>query len=469
MDNQSRRIPGLSFRSSLLSAVSLVVTFHFCASGQNTQSPTATTVSALPDACRARLARYEGTSVAEAYVARLDAVEKCSRQLVTHLNAYCQKQLGAMLDDVLGDVAPAPHVPDANYSKPPGAVATLTQFEAGLPEAIDWEEFAADDRSGLRKCLDDVVRNACERIERASRPLLAGSERTRRSARELSLVPALVALPDANWSVERALALPEWVLHTEKDKSQPGKETAMDFALRVGRPTTALAIHAAGLPKEPSLTDAVEYLRSASDRLREQGLYSQATACLREAGVRARDAKDIELTAQLHLDLARHFAELEDLPSAIAQVKAILETLPHTKAAPDAAVLNLKYLFDGQAYEATIEQAKEFRDLPACKPVLAKVIYAQWLSNIRLYRYDVAKKLQDEFLSQYQDHALAPEMYYYLLCNAIAHGDVEAATSHIDTITERYPGARVIRPAKRIQDLIAKEKDLLDKREKNLE
>lgn len=104
-----------------------------------------------------------------------------------------------------------------------------------------------------------------------------------------------------------------------------------------------------------------------------------------------------------------------------------------------------------------IELGRELRQDERLRDSFPQILYAQWLSCIRLYDNERAKPFQKEFLEKYSSHDLAAEMYYLLLCRAVARAEFHEADRYTTIIETNYPGSRVMKPVSQIRRRMEKE------------
>ncbi len=287
-----------------------------------------------------------------------------------------------------------------------------------------------------------------------------------RTCCELCLAMCFAAIPDGEWHVGDVTRLPNWLardallayfeegLGLDDNAGNDDAQHFQDFALSLNRPKTAYSFAILNGTGD----DYPAYLASTSQRLRSQRHQREAAICMQAGVEEQRRAGNRAEAARLLLDLARMMAQCHSFEQGEAKARELLADYGDLPTAAEAARLYVRCLFGQGKFPETVAAAGRLRADERLGAVRPHLIYAQWLSSLRMREEKQAATFQQQFLDAYSTHALASEMHYVLGCQALARGELAEAERQMAVIETEFPQSRVALPVARIRERLESER-----------
>lgn len=391
------------------------------------------------------------------------------------------------VEDMLIGVDPfGDNSPESRKRSIPDPVAMYQPLRIQLSEFPALDEFPEDDRAALRSYHHAAVHAVTQWISDQARAMATTDPAEKQACRDCCLLLPFAAIPDSEWSLQDTLKLPNWIVgktllasmaqdialdgmvdatpaparagQRDPEKSLTRRARHFEeFALSLERTRTAYSFSLLSSREPPGDSSFISYIEATVERLSGESRFRQAAACL-TGGIEfciSRGNKDA--AARLLLERSRILADLQSLNAAGEDAASILKDYRNTPAAPGAVRLAIRCLFEAGEFEKVIELGRELRQDERLRDSFPQILYAQWLSCIRLYDNERAKPFQKKFLEKYSSHDLAAEMYYLLLCRAVARAEFHEADRYATIIETNYPGSRVMKPVSQIRRRMEKE------------
>jgi len=271
---------------------------------------------------------------------------------------------------------------------------------------------------------------------------------------ELCLVVQFLHTPDQAWKAEQIDALPSW-LHTKQYMRR-----SEQFALNTRRPTTAWHFYNKMLTVETAEAKTptyLEYLMIAGNSRQKSKDYPTAYMCLKAAHDYKESKNDLQGINALRFQLADVLAVSGHGKLATQFVKKVITAEPEDKYDPSkAAMLHLKYLYEGQAYEDVLENGLNYESNETFAPYRPQIIYITWVAARRLNKMKEADKLQTTFLEVYPQHPLAADIYFAMAMNSLAASDYNESLRLLEIIQYRFPKSHLQPKVKQIQERLSK-------------
>lgn len=270
-------------------------------------------------------------------------------------------------------------------------------------------------------------------------------EKVARETAELCLVLQFLQIPDVRWSAKQVEALPPWM------RAASMSDIIAAFALRVGRPFTAVQF-AMQAKKELADPDAAcDYLLAKAKELEPEAEFISAVRTYQAAVELAEKAGKADKATEARFSLAATYERLGHLPLAAETVKQAMAAQPQSSQWGKAALMRLKYLYQGQNFADLLQEYPAIEKDPRCRPYLPQILYIAWVTSRRENRLDKAHELEETFLKDYPKHPLGADIYFASAMTALAAANYEEASRLLETIQDRFPDSRIVPKVKEIQ------------------
>ncbi len=288
---------------------------------------------------------------------------------------------------------------------------------------------------------------------RAQACITATTEATHEVVR-LGVVLPLLTTTDDSWASLQAQNIPAWMVKPDYVRSLEA------MALRIQRPRTAMAISNSGRPAVSDTAANAElqyanYLQSGANSMLRDRQYALAITYLRQAAMIANVNQDAELSAALRFQIAEVLGGTDSAQAAAEEIKAVMadSALSHTYG--KAAMLRLKYLYQGNQNSQVIEEARRYQADSRCAGFLPQIYYIAWVSARKNHadENDIAQ-WQNTFLSQFPDHPLGADMYFAGAMKALASGEYQDALRLLRFVEYRYPNSRMMDKVREIKSRV---------------
>jgi tetratricopeptide (TPR) repeat protein len=398
------------------------------------------------------LETYRTDPAVVAYGQRLDLLGDAISQIVREFTRAKFASLDVLVDDdPLSPPKPSPRKMPTTFGAAGDFVmdgaAIFDRYQADFAQPLPPGSLDAKDLKVLRDYYAARVAAANEFIAQRARPL-ASLKSGQAGIVEVCLVMGLLHVSDDAWAAADTASLATW-LHNPDHLAR-----LESFALRCRRPLTAwnLACERASLGKQ-SAPERSEYLRSTGEAAASRREYHAAIQCYRTGIQQATSANQTQQAMALRLTLAELLSKLGHAQLASQEVRSGLDACGDYADYGKATVLWLKYLYEGGQFEPILAVCNPSLKDKRCDRYQPQIVYIAWVSARRLNHTDRAKKLQDQFVAAWPQHALCADMYFAAAMSRLAEGKYDEAGKLLEIVETRFPKSPL---APKVRDIRAR-------------
>lgn len=375
-----------------------------------------------------------------------------TKKLVGRIAAYYQDIQSGVMMDLIGQEAGTPTRNKRTIgSYAQEAAELVTQNQAALATALPRTgETPATVQAACDYC--QAVLAAAERFT-AQRGQEADALKVGMAPAELAIVMPLLNHSDDQWNKKLIDAFGAWMKKEQSLKAQQW------VCILANHPRAAyeLWIYQLGDRDANGIQEAqyCQYLAKQADGLFGSKDFVKGITSLKGAILLADQSKVEEMAISLRFRLAEAYVIYGHCPLAADEMKEILTLYRQCPQYPKAALLRLKYLYEGELFAKVLEEVQALQSDQAAFACRPQITYIWWVTCRREGKTEDAARIQNSFISDYPDHPLCADMHFASAMNCLAGGDYSGASSFLAKILDKFPTSPVAKKAQEVQTKIA--------------